>query len=369
MPNRAKILCVDDTPVNLKLMVDLLRHTYDVKVANSGEKGLTIISEFSPDLILLDVMMPDMDGYEFCQRVRKMPQYANTPIIFITAKNTPEDETEAFALGGNDFISKPIIPTTLKARIDTHIKLARANQALAKQKDALEQDVAKRVHEINLLHESTFFVMISLAEFRDEGTGNHVRRTQKYVHLLANALAKQPTFAAQLHPMTIEKISRSAPLHDIGKIAIPDPILLKPGKLSAAEFELMKTHTTVGYKILDEASKRMGEHAEFLKTAKEITLSHHEKWDGTGYPQGLKGEAIPLPARIMAVADVYDALTSERPYKRAMSSQEALDLMREKMRGHHLQAEIFDCFENLRAEIEAIAQALPDDQPDTEVRI
>jgi putative two-component system response regulator len=369
MPTKAKVLCVDDTPVNLKLMVDLLRHSYEVKVANNGERALTLINDFVPDIILLDVMMPDMDDYEFCQRVRNIPQFVNTPIIFITAKNSPEDETEAFSKGGNDFISKPIIPNTLKARIDTHIKLARATQALAKQKDALEQDVAKRIQEINLLHESTFFVMISLAEFRDEGTGNHVRRTQKYVHMLAKALAKLPKFEAHLQPMTIEKISRAAPLHDIGKIAIPDPILLKPGKLTDAEFELMKTHTSVGYRILDEASKRMGEHAEFLKTAKEITLSHHEKWDGTGYPQGLKGEAIPLPARIMAVADIYDALTSERPYKRAMSSQEALDLMRENMRGNHIQAEIFDCFEALRDEVEAIAKALPDDPLDNEVRI
>ncbi|WP_319380365.1 HD domain-containing phosphohydrolase [Thiomicrorhabdus sp.] len=359
METQPKLLCVDDTSANLKLLIELLTPLYEIKIATNGRKALEILQDYPADLILLDIMMPEMDGYEVCQRIRSDERTKETPILFLTAKNQPEDEEKGLKLGANDFVSKPLIPGVLLARIETQIKLRIAQKKLQQHNQNLEEQVKKRLNEIQRLQDSTIFVMTSLAEFRDECTGNHIQRTQSYVHILAKAAAQTPQFRSQLSASKIEIITQSAPLHDIGKISIPDEILLKPGKLTYDEFEVMKTHSLKGYEILHQASLNMGESGDFLEVAQQIALSHHEKWDGSGYPQGLKGEQIPLAARLMALADVYDALTSERPYKKAFSSDKALEIIQEG-RGSHFQAILVDLFISLKPELEKIAADKPD---------
>jgi putative two-component system response regulator len=353
------ILCVDDEPLNLKLLVDLLSARFNTRIATNGEKALQVVEQQQPDLILLDVMMPVMDGFETCKNIRKTLDKQDLPILFITAKNQPQDEEYALQIGGNDFISKPINPGVLQARIDTQLKLKYAQKKIQQRAESLEQEVSQRLSEINKLQDSTVFVMTSLAEFRDECTGNHIRRTQYYVQALAKALAKNPEFTSRLDDQNIEVITKSAPLHDIGKIAIPDDILLKPGKLTTEEFSIMQTHAEKGYKILQEAACSMGEKGLFLETAQEIAYYHHEKWNGSGYPNGIAGEEIPLSARIMAVADVYDALTSERPYKKAFSQEKALEIMFEGA-GTHFQEVILQTFAEIKDQLKMIAEANPD---------
>jgi len=359
MASKSKILCVDDTPFNLKLLIDLLSTNYEVKVATNGIKALEVLKTYDADLILLDIMMPEMDGYETCQHIRENPKTQDVPILFITAKNQPEDEEKGLHMGGNDFISKPINPRVLNARIETQLKLQLAQNKLKAQNQNLEQQVLARLDEVHRLQDSSIFVMVSLAEFRDECTGNHVRRTQYFVQLIAEAAAEHPLFRHVLSKSEIHVIAKSAPLHDVGKIAIPDPILLKPGKLTTEEFEIMKTHSRRGYELLQNASLSMGGKGDFLKVAQEIALSHHEKWDGSGYPQGLVGEQIPLSARLMALADVYDALTSARPYKKAFTPDKALQIISEG-RGTHFQPELVDIFVKLKPQLIEITQKYPD---------
>jgi len=361
MATKSKILCVDDTPTNLKLLIDLLSDVYEVKIATNGVQALEILENYPADLVLLDIMMPEMDGYETCQHIRNNFKTKDIPILFITAKNQPEDEEKGLRIGGNDFISKPINPGVLYARIETQIKLREAQKSLQAHNENLEEQVKQRIGEVLRLQDSSIFVMVSLAEFRDENTGNHIRRTQYYVEALAKAAANTAMFRPYLSDKNIEVMTKSAPLHDIGKIAIPDPILLKPGKLTDEEFAVMKTHSEKGYNILKQASRSMGESGQVLEIAQQIALSHHEKWDGSGYPNGLVGEAIPLAARLMALADVYDALTSARPYKRAFSAEEAFEII-EQGRGSHFQPELVDLFLELKPELQQIALEHPDPQ-------
>ncbi|BBP45223.1 two-component system response regulator [Thiosulfatimonas sediminis] len=358
-PRKPLILCVDDEPLNLKLLVELLSERFDTRIATNGQKALELAIQQKPDLILLDVMMPVMDGFETCRRIRETHDKQDLPILFITAKNQPEDEEFALKIGGNDFITKPIKPGVLQARIDTQLKLKYAQEKIIRRAETLEQEVNQRLSEINHLQDSTIYVMTSLAEFRDECTGNHIRRTQFYVEALSKALAKNPEFTSRLNDETIEVITKSAPLHDIGKIATPDDILLKPGKLTSEEFAIMQTHSERGYKILQEAANSMGEKGLFLQTAQDIAFYHHEKWNGSGYPNGIAGEKIPLAARIMAIADVYDALTSARPYKRAFTQEEAFEIMHEGS-GSHFQPILLETFFTLKEQLCTIANAHAD---------
>ncbi|MBO1923029.1 HD-GYP domain-containing protein [Thiomicrorhabdus sp. 6S3-12] len=357
--NRPMILCVDDEPLNLKLLVDLLSHRFATRIATNGQKALEVIAQHKPDLILLDVMMPVMDGFETCTRLRRDPQTEDIPILFITAKNQPADEEHGLKIGGNDFISKPINPGVLQARIDTQLKLRYAQEKIRQRAETLEEEVTQRLNEINRLQDSSIFVMTSMAEFRDEATGNHIRRTQYYVQALARELAKNPEFTARLSDEQIELMTKSAPLHDIGKIAIPDNILLKPGKLTSEEFTVMKTHAEKGFRILQRAAESMGNGGQFLEVAQEIAYYHHEKWDGSGYPHGLAGEDIPLSARIMAISDVYDALTSERPYKKAFSQDEALEMMLAES-GTHFQPVLLEALMQIKTQLLEIANRHPD---------
>ncbi|MBN2866577.1 MAG: response regulator [Thiotrichales bacterium] len=357
-PALKTILCVDDTATNLELLNEVLKPHYYVKLVNSGKKALNLIAKQHReiDLILLDVMMPEMDGYEVCQQLRSQPETAHLPILFITAKNQPEDEKQALEVGGNDFITKPIIPSVLLSRIKTHLEISDYHRLLSSENRRLEKKLAKRLSDIFNMQQATLNVMISLAEFRDEVTGNHIKRTQKYVECVLNVLKQEH---ADLTDERCEFIIQAAPLHDIGKITIPDDILLKPGKLTADEFAVMKTHAEKGAKILRAAAAEMGEYGGFLREAESIAQTHHEKWDGSGYPRGLSGEGIPLSGRVMAIADVYDALRSARPYKKAFSHETAMTIIKEG-RGTHFDPDVVDAFISQAGHIAEIAVQLED---------
>ncbi len=351
---RPTILVVDDTPANLSLLANLLKDQYRIKVANTGIKALELALISPPDLVLLDIMMPEMDGFEVCRRLKAHDATRNVPVIFLTAKTSIEDEEQGFLVGAVDFIHKPISPPIVVARVKTHLEIKSWHDFLQNQNYWLQQQVEKRLSEINHLQDASVCVMVSLAEFRDETTGNHIRRTQEYVRVLAREMAKLPHHSAQLTASYIEQMSKSAPLHDVGKIAIPDHILLKPGKLTSEEFVIMKTHAQRGCDMLKRAGEHMGAHGEFLTLAMEIAGGHHEKWDGSGYPNGLSGVAIPLSARLMAVADVFDALLARRPYKDPLTVVQAAQIIIEG-RGKHFDPEVVDAFIAIQDELQRIA--------------
>ena len=362
------VLVVDDTPDNLFLMKSLLQSLYKVKVANSGEQALDIAASGTPpDLILLDVMMPEMDGYEVCRRLKSNSLTLHIPVIFLTAKSAVEDEEQGLELGAVDYITKPISPPIVLARVKAHLALKAMDDFLRDQNHFLELEVAKRTQEVTAIQDVTILALASLAETRDVDTGNHLRRTQFYVKALAEKLRTHPRFSAFLSTANIDRLFKSAPLHDIGKVGIQDYILLKPGRLEADEFEIMKTHTTLGYNAILNAEKALGTHVEFLSIAMSIALSHQEKWDGSGYPQGLAGDDIPIAARLMAVADVYDALISRRVYKDPMPHALAVQTMLAG-RASHFDAEVLDAFVEIQDEFSAIADRFADTDADLECK-
>ncbi|MCM2463208.1 two-component system response regulator [Pseudomonas sp. CG7] len=360
----ATILVVDDTPDNLMLMTALLKDRYRVKAANSGEKALRVLQGDSlPDLILLDVMMPGLSGHEVADQLKHDPRTCDIPIIFLTAMAAIEDEIHGLELGAVDYITKPISPPLVLARVDTQLKLKAAADFLRDQNDYLEKEVERRTREVVAIQDVTIQAMASLAETRDNETGNHIRRTQHYVRVLAEQLRDHPRFRHFLNDETIRLLFKSAPLHDIGKIGIPDHILLKPGRFTPEEFEIMKTHTTLGRDAIQRAEDQLGVQVDFLCLAKEIAYSHQEKWDGSGYPQALAGDDIPISARLMAVADVYDALISRRVYKLGMPHEEAVEIIRQG-RGSHFDPDICDAFLAHVEQFQAIAQRFADSDQD-----
>lgn len=353
---RALILVVDDTAANLSLMNDLLGPHYRIKVASNGARALAIAqSQLQPELILLDIMMPDMDGYEVCRQLKQSDTTRSIPVIFLTARNEVRDEQVGFELGAVDYITKPISPPIVLARVRTHLALKASADFLHDKNVFLEQEVQRRTEELRSVQDVTILTMASLAETRDNETGNHIVRTQHYVRLLALELRKMPRFSTQLDDRTIDLLFKSAPLHDIGKVGIPDSILLKPGKLTAEEFEIMKTHTTLGRATIEAAEARLGRKIPFLQCAKEIAYSHQEKWDGSGYPEGLQGDAIPLSARLMAIADVYDALISRRVYKPPFSHETAMQII-EEGRGRHFDPDVVDAFVSIQMQCKAVSE-------------
>ena len=354
------ILVIDDTPGNLSLLNQLLREHYRVKLANSGPRGLELAAMAPPDLILLDIMMPDMDGYQVFQRLQSDPATRRIPVIFLTAKVGAEDEERGLAMGAVDFIHKPIAPSVVLARVRTHLQIRHWQTFLEDKSAWLQQEVESRVSEVFRLQEATIRVMVSLAEFRDECTGNHIRRAQDYVRLLADYLSRQPRDAGFLMPEQIDRIAKASPLHDIGKIAIPDHILLKPGRHTPEEFAIMQTHSVKGESMLLRSLHEMGGDNAMLRFACQIARSHHERWDGGGYPDGLAGEAIPLAARLMAVADVYDALRSRRPYKKAFDHAEAVDIIVQG-KGSHFDPLLVEAFLALEGVFSEIATKLADE--------
>jgi putative two-component system response regulator len=362
------VLVVDDTPDNLTLVSGLLKELYTVKVANNGQRGLAIAqSAEPPDLILLDIMMPGIDGYEVCRQLKEDPKTAGIPVIFLTAKAQAEDEQHGLELGAVDYITKPISAPILLLRVKTQLTLKAAADFLKDKNAYLESEVQRRTREVSTIQDVTISAMASLAETRDNETGNHIRRTQNYVRVLAHRLREEGKFTDYLTDANVEILYKSAPLHDIGKVGIPDTILLKPGKLTADEFEVMKTHTTLGRDAIAEAEKLLETPSSFLQCAREIALSHQEKWDGSGYPEGLKGDAIPLSARLMAVADVYDALISRRVYKEPFPHEKAVEIIKQG-RGQHFDPDMVDAFVAIHSTFYAVAHRYADSQEDVEAK-
>lgn len=341
--NKYTILVVDDTPDNISLISSLLKTMYKIKVATNGEKAIQVAREQKPDLILLDVMMPIMDGYDACKKMKSDPELKDIPVIFLTAKSKVEEEEMGLELGAVDYIIKPISPPILMARIKTHLLLKEARDFLIDKNQYLEEEVKRRVREIVTIQESSIIAMASLAETRDNETGRHIQRTQHYVRELAVYLSRLDKFKDVLTEETIDLLAKSAPLHDIGKVGIPDNILLKPDHLTQEEFDLMKTHTQLGVQAIARAEQVIENPETYLRFAKEIAAYHHEKWDGSGYPHGLKGEDIPLAARLMSVADVYDALVSRRVYKKAFPHQMAVDVIKASS-GTQFDPDVVDAF-------------------------
>ncbi len=350
------ILVVDDNPENIQVLSGVLGHLYKIKAATTGENALRICSsDPAPDLVLLDVLMPDMDGHEVCRRLKADSRRKDIPVIFVTAMSEEADEARGLELGAVDYISKPIKPAIVLQRVKTHLTLKASADFLRDKNTYLEQEVDRRTREITAIQDVTIFALASLAETRDNDTGNHIRRTQYYIKLLAERLRNHPHFSEYLTPGTIDLLFKSAPLHDIGKVGIPDKILLKPGRFEPEEFDIMKTHAVLGKNAIERAEKSLGMPVEFLSLAKEIALSHHEKWDGSGYPHGVTGEDIPICARLMALADVYDALISRRVYKTGMSHEEAERII-EEGRSTHFDPDIVDAFLTIRDEFRKIAK-------------
>lgn len=351
----ATILAVDDTPENLVLLGEILGPYYRVRVANSGERALRVAaSEPRPDLILLDVMMPELDGYAVLDRLRRDSATADIPVIFVTALDTTESEEKGLEMGAVDYITKPLRPPIVLARVRTHLELKQARDWLQGQNQVLEAEVARRMGENQLVQDVSIHALAHLAEMRDPETGNHIRRTREYVRLLATRLRDKPRFSAFLTPRNIELLAKSAPLHDIGKVGIPDHILLKPGKLTAQEWEVMQSHSALGAESIAQAERDAERPVEFLRLAKEIARHHHEKWDGSGYPDGLAGDAIPISARLMALADVFDALINRRVYKPPMPFDEARAIIASGA-GSHFDPEVVAAFIGGFADFCAIA--------------
>lgn len=338
--SKQSILVVDDTPENIDLLSELLKDDYRVRVATTGERALKIVySDEPPDLILLDIMMPGLSGLEICRRLKANPDRRRIPIIFVTAMSTIEDEERGLQLGAVDYITKPISPPIVKARVRTHL-------ALYDQSRELERMVHQRTRELMTTRQQIIRRLGRAAEFKDNETGNHVLRMSHYARLIATAHG--------LGEAAADIIFNTAPMHDIGKIGIPDSILLKPGKLNAEDWKIMHQHPIMGAEII-------GKHEnELLETARIIALSHHEKWDGSGYPQGLKGEDIPLEGRIVAIADVFDALVSVRPYKKAYSIKESLATMEAEI-GKHFDPALMYSFQEVLPEILRVKEIYADE--------
>jgi len=358
----ARILIVDDMAENLAVLGSLLEGAgYDVCVAIDGAAGLQLaLQEPRPDLILLDIMMPGMDGYEVLRRLRSQPETRDLPVIFLTALGDTADEEYGLAQGAVDYLSKPIRPAIVLARVRVQIEAHRQRMFLNDQKAALEAEVERRMRDNELTQLATIRALAHLAETRDPETGNHILRTQGYVNVLARHLQRHPRFAWALDDKTIELLTRSAPLHDIGKVGIPDHVLLKPGKLDPDEWEVMKTHAAIGAEAIAQAERDIDRPLPFLAISKEIARSHHERWDGTGYPDGLRGDEIPISARLMAAADVFDALTTVRVYKKAMSYDVARDLIL-RGRGSQFDPDVVDAFDACFERFCEIADAYRDE--------
>jgi putative two-component system response regulator len=345
------ILIVDDAPENIDLLNLILGSTYKIKVALNGKKALQIASDITgqPDLVLLDVLMPGLDGYEVCRQLKSNPLTRQIPVIFVSALNEAGDESKGFEVGAVDYITKPVSAPIVRARVKTHL-------ALYDQNRLLEERVRARTEELAHVQDVTIIGFATLAEFRDQETGAHIVRTQQHIRLLAQYLSIHPRFSRYLGSEEIDLLYKSAPLHDIGKIAVPDRILLKPGKLTPEEFEEMKKHTIYGRDAIARAEQALGDSKNsFLRLAREIAYTHHEKWDGNGYPQGLAGNEIPVSGRLMAVADIYDALISQRVYKPALSHEMAAEIIA-KERGKHLDPDVVDAFIELQGAFWNITQ-------------
>jgi putative two-component system response regulator len=347
------ILIVDDTPANLQLLSGMLKDRgYRARPVPSGILALQAASLDPPDLILLDISMPDMDGYEVCMRLKTDSKLKDIPVIFISALTETLDKLKAFSIGGVDYITKPFQFEEIHARINTHLSLRRLNIELEKHNHQLQELVLNQIRELYSSQMATIFALAKLAELRDDDTGRHLDRVQIFCKMLSVRLRGSPYNTRQIDTSFIDNIHHASPLHDIGKVSIPDSILLKQGRLTPEEFEIMKSHAATGAHALETVRAQYPRN-DFLDMGILIARSHHEKWDGKGYPDGISGESIPLPARIMAIVDVYDALRSKRCYKDALNHEETCKIIYESS-GTHFDPKVVAAFRDLNADFDRL---------------
>jgi len=351
--DRKTIFIVDDDMTNLTVGADTLALLYNVFTFNSGSLLLKRLEKQIPDLILLDVEMPEMNGYEVIKLIKSKNETRNIPVIFLTAKSDGESELEGLSLGAIDYIIKPFSPPLLRKRIEIHLLVVLQKTELKNFNNNLLEMVEAKTKTVVELQNAILFSMTRLVDRRDDITGGHIERTQRYMHILLKTMLESSRYKSESLSWNLELVVQSTQLHDIGKIAIKDNVLLKPGKLSDEEFDTIKTHTTVGVDVILEIEKNTSEH-EFLEYAKIFIATHHEKWDGSGYPKGLKGEEIPLLGRAMAIVDVYDALISDRPYKKGLSHEEAVKIITDS-KGKHFDPEIVDLFLSVSDQFNEVA--------------
>ena len=342
MDRQKTIMIVDDTEMNIDILVEALNDDYELLIAINGLDAIELIEEQKPDLILLDIMMPEMDGYEVLKKLKENLDLEPIPVILLSAITDSDSKNKGFSLGAVDYVTKPFEIVEVKARVKTQLRLEEARLVLESHNIVLEEKVKERTKLIERTNSAAIYCLAALAETRDPETGEHIKRTQEYIRELAFELRKNEEYKDVLTNEYIELLYKSAPLHDIGKVGVRDSILLKPGKLTKEEFEEMKKHTIYGGESLMVGIKELGEES-FLTLAKEIALTHHEKWDGSGYPMGLSRQEIPISGRLMALSDVYDALISKRVYKVAFTHDEAKNIILES-KGTHFDPDIVDAF-------------------------
>lgn len=353
------ILIVDDNADNITLYNKILKNEYRIKVATNGVVATRLAKRTLPDIILMDVMMPLMNGYETCRRLKKIEKLRDVSVLFLTAKAGEEDEKKGLILGAADYMVKPISPSILKARINTHLALKKSRDVLEKQNHFLDDEIQRRTKDISIVQEASIMAMAALAEIRDNETGRHLQRTKLYIKELVEYIGQFEKFKKELSPIKTKLIILSSPLHDIGKVGIPDNILLKPGPLTKEEHDIMKKHTILGRNVIMRVEKLIGGVETFLSCARGIAYSHHEKWDGSGYPQGLSGIDIPLAARLMAIVDAYDAITSKRVYKEAISHEKAVSIITADS-GKHFDPDVVIAFLALKEQFRSISEKQPD---------
>lgn len=352
---KATVLVVDDNPAIRLLLCELLESTYRVETAATGEEALGLMRRDPPDIVLLDVMLPDATGFDACRRMKDDAAIRDIPVIFLTTLEDVHEQARGLALGAVDYVTKPVHPLLLMARLTAHLRAKEAADLLRDREAFLAREVSRRTMDLQRAQEVTILALTSLGDARDDETGSHSRRTSGFVRALAERLKDQPRFADYLDDVTRELLVQSAPLHDIGKIGIADHILRKPGRLTADEYEAMKAHPRIGRDALQRAEDMLGVEVPFLRIAKELAYSHHERWNGGGYPEGRSGDEIPVSARLMAIADVYDALTSRRAYKAGMPHAQAAAFIHER-RAIDFDPDVTDAFMDLQDEFQAIVR-------------
>lgn len=351
---RKTIFMVDDNLTNLAVGKSALLEKFKVFTMPSGKKLFEMLDKTTPDMILLDIEMPDMDGYEIIKLLKSKPETAHIPVIFLTARSDSGSELEGLSLGAIDYISKPFSPPLLLKRIEVHMLVEKQKHELEDYNHNLQDMVEEKTKTVVDLQNAVLRTVAELVECRDDTTGGHIERTQNYLRVLVDALLEEEMFRDEVSQWDINFLLQSSQLHDVGKIAIKDSILQKPAKLTTEEFNEMKTHTTFGIKVIERIQENTSE-ATFLEYAKIFASTHHEKWDGTGYPNGLKGTEIPLQGRLMAIADVYDALISERPYKKPFSHDEAVQIIKDGS-GSHFDPDLVKLFLRHEQDFRKIAE-------------
>lgn len=346
------VLIVDDDLTSLKRASSIIEKDYRVASAISGAMAFKYLEKNTPNLILLDLNMPDMDGFEVMKRISADPEYSKIPVIFLSAAQTPQEEAECLEAGAIDFVGKPFIPQVLKTRVKRIIELYDYKNQLEGTLHEKEKELLERSNRINDIQEAVIVGMANLIEERDNSTGFHVKNTQKYVRLICEALAERGMYSNILTETYMNNLIKSAPLHDVGKIKISDAILQKTGKLSEEEYKIIKNHSRYGADIIEDILGEI-EDTDYMKVARDVVLYHHERWDGNGYPEGLKGEEIPLGARIMAIADVFDAISADRVYHRGIRKVDEVFSIMQETSGTQFDPDILEVFMSLRDELAA----------------